>query len=150
MESINNVRSNLSKTISKRWSIIAISGFFLFGLILILMHFIHPEINPINRFMSEFILGQHGWIMNIAYTGNFIGCISLIIAIYHSYSPPLRSWAALISLGIAAICILNNYFPVDIYGKTTITNAILKIFSKLKVRAKTGLAVRVKLRVVWE
>ncbi|MFX0137770.1 MAG: DUF998 domain-containing protein [Candidatus Hodarchaeota archaeon] len=119
MKSINNVKNNLSKTISKRWAISAISGFFLFGFILISMHFIHPEFNPINRFMSEFILGQHGWIMNIAYTGNFIGFFSLIIAIYHSYSPPVRSWAALISLGIAVICILSNYFPVDIYGKAT-------------------------------
>lgn len=114
---MTSIKKNSLKTLNRRWSIIAISGFFLFGFILFVMHFIHPEINLLNRFMSEFILGEHGWILNIAITSNLIGFISLIVAIYLAYPPPHRSWLALLSLGIAMVCILSNYFPVDIYGK---------------------------------
>jgi hypothetical protein len=67
--------------------------------------------------MSEYALGEFGWLLNFAFVGNLIGSFALIITIYISYSPPFRSWISLISLGIATITILTNFFPTDIHGK---------------------------------
>jgi hypothetical protein len=103
----------------QRWSNISIAGFCLFFLVLIAMHCVHPEFDPSTRFISEYILGDFGWILNIAITGNLIGCISLLMAIYYGYPPPFRSRTVLLSLGLATGCIFSNFFPVDVYGKAT-------------------------------
>jgi hypothetical protein len=81
------------------------------------MHFVHPEIAFTNRFVSEYVLGERGWLLNIAFAGNLIGSVAFIAAIYQAYPPPHRSIAAMTCYGFATLAILTNFFPVDPYGK---------------------------------
>ena len=61
----------MEKSTSKRYySIIAIIGFTIFLSVLFLMHFVHTEFTFSNHFMSEYVNGEHGWILNIAFAGN--------------------------------------------------------------------------------
>lgn len=106
-----------TRLIEKRLGFIAIAAFSVFPIIIILMHFIHPEFSFSKRFMSEYVLGEFGWLLNFAFIGNLIGSVALIIAIFISYPPPFRPWISLICYGIATITIITNFFPTDIHGK---------------------------------
>ena len=99
-------------------SITAMTGFIVFLLVLFLMHFIHPEFPFSDHFVSEYVHGEYGWLLNFAIIGNLIGSIAFLIAIYRAYPPPYRSIASLIFYGIAALAILTNFFPIDPSGRS--------------------------------
>ncbi len=101
----------------RRLSSVAIVGFSLFLFVLFLMHFVHPEIAFATRFMSEYALGEHGWLLNIAFSANLVGSVAFLVAVYRAYPPPHRSNAAVTCYGIATLAILTNFFPTDPYGK---------------------------------
>ena len=98
--------------------IIAMIGFIVFVLVLFLMHFIHPEFTFSDHFVSEYVLGEYGWLLNFAIIGNLIGSIAFLIAVYRAYPPPYRSIVSLIFYGIAALAILTNFFPIDPSGRS--------------------------------
>jgi hypothetical protein len=114
---MNNPRNNPTGTSARHWSSVAIAGVSVFIGIILVLHVIHPEFDPSKRFMSEYVLGNYGWLLNIACLGNLIGSIALTIAVYLAYPPPVRSWICIICLGIAAISVLTNFFPTDLHGK---------------------------------
>jgi hypothetical protein len=99
-------------------AIIAMTGFTIFLSVLLLMHFVHPEFDFSSHFMSEWVNGEHGWILNIAIIGNLIGSIALIIAVYRAYPPPYRSRTSIVFYGIATLAILTNFFPIDPSGES--------------------------------
>jgi hypothetical protein len=99
-------------------STIAVIGFIVFLSVILLMHFVNPEVTFWNHYVSEYVHGEHGWILNIAITGNLIGSIAFIIAIYRAYPPPYRSMTSIFLYGIVTAAILTNYFPIDPSGET--------------------------------
>ena len=99
-------------------SIIAMIGFIVFVIVLLLMHFIHPEFSFSDHFVSEYAHREHGWLLNFAIIGNLIGSIAFLIAVYRAYPPPYRSTVSLIFYGIAALSILTNFFPIDPLGRS--------------------------------
>lgn len=101
----------------RRSSIIAMTGFIASLAVLFLMHFIHPEFTFSSHYMSEYVNGEHGWILNFAFIGNLIGSIALIIAVYRAYPPPYRSRTSIVFFGFAALTILSNFFPIDPSGE---------------------------------
>jgi hypothetical protein len=98
---------------------IAMAGFIFFLAVLFIMHLIHPEFTISDHFISEYVIGEYGWLLNFAFIGNLIGSIALIITVYCSYPPPYRSNISLVFYGIATLAILTNFFPVDPAGKST-------------------------------
>jgi hypothetical protein len=96
---------------------IAMTGFIGFLAILVLMHFIHPEVTFASHYMSEYVNAEHGWILNFAIFGNLIGAVALIIAIYRAYPPPYRSRTSIALFGFATLTILSNFFPIDPSGE---------------------------------
>lgn len=127
-ESMNNLRNNSIGISTRRWSSIAIAGVSVFIVVIIVLHVIHPEFDPSQRFMSEYAIGEYGWLLNIAFLGNLIGSFALTLAVYHAYPPPLRSWTCIVCLGIVTISVLTNFFPTDLHGKAmTVTGHIHNI-----------------------
>jgi len=106
-----------TRLITRKLATISIAGFFVFLIIDLFMHFVSPEIDPAKRYVSEYILSTHGWLMNIAFVGNLIGCATFTYAFYLSYQKPFRSWICIICLSIATLSVLTNFFPADINGK---------------------------------
>jgi hypothetical protein len=98
-------------------SSIAIMGFLAFLIIVILLHFLNPEFDPLKRFISEYITGHFGWLLNVAFVGNFIGCIALTIVVYQAYQPPYRSLIGIICFIITPLTVLTNFFPADLQGE---------------------------------
>ena len=98
--------------------IIAMAGFILFVFVLFVMHFLQPEFAFSDHFMSEYVHGEHGWLLYFAIIGNLTGSIALLIAVYHAYPPPYRSTISLVFYGLATLAILSNFFPIDPTGKS--------------------------------
>ena len=72
-------------------STIAMAGFTAFLSVVLLMHLVNPELALASHYVSEYAIGKHGWLLNIAFIGNLIGSIALIIALCRAYPPPHRS-----------------------------------------------------------
>ena len=69
-------------------SLLAIIGFSMFIIIMfsfhfISFHFIQPELDPMTRFGSEYVVGRLGWIMNLAFFF-FAGGLFLLAATFKS------------------------------------------------------------------
>ena len=52
-----------------------------FLLLLAALHFIKPELDPSWRVISEYALGDYGWIMVLAFLSLAVSCVSLFVAI---------------------------------------------------------------------
>ena len=58
----------------------------LFLAILILLHFLKPEIDPIWRMISEYEIGRYGWLMRVAFFCWGASVLTLLITIWPSLS----------------------------------------------------------------
>lgn len=52
-----------------------------FILLLVALHFVKPELDPSWRFISEYELGEYGWLMRLAFFCLALSCVSLCVAI---------------------------------------------------------------------
>jgi uncharacterized protein DUF998 len=52
-----------------------------FLLLLAALHFIKPELDPSWRVISEYALGDYGWMMALAFLSLALSCVSLFVAI---------------------------------------------------------------------
>ena len=53
----------------------------LFLVLLAAVHVIKPELDPSWRFISEYAIGEHGWVMVVAFLSLALSCATLFIAI---------------------------------------------------------------------
>ena len=115
------------------WTFIGVAGLVFFIFIVILLHFISAELNPMHHFLSEYATSEFGWLFNIALVGNFISLISLGVIIYQVYQPPFRSWTCIVGIWITAITttIIANIFPADPLGKSITTSGYIHNYSAL-------------------
>lgn len=85
----------------------------LFGLLLALLHGLKPELEPSWRFISEYALGDHGWMMTLAFFLWAFACVSLIVALW----PVVSGWigrTGLALLGVNAVgLIMAGAFRTD-------------------------------------
>lgn len=77
----------------------------LFVLILCSLHLLQPEFDPTWRFVSEYALGNYGWMMHLAFGLLAVAQISVAITIF----PHIRTvtgYIGLVILGISAIGVI--------------------------------------------
>jgi len=79
---------------------IAIVGISYFLTTVIALHFLRPDYDPVSRFVSEYAVGQYGFLMTSAFFGLSLGSLALVIRLYQGVSRSARSWIGLILLGI--------------------------------------------------
>lgn len=110
----------------QKFASVAIIGFLLFLAIMFLFHFIQPELNPLTRFGSEYVVGRMGWLMNIAFFCFAIGLASLTYAFNQSLKPPTKSRTGEILLGISTLGVLGSgIFNADLQGADSTTTGAL-------------------------
>jgi hypothetical membrane protein len=71
-----------------------------FVIVIILLHILQPEFDPRFRFMSEYALGDYGWLMTAAFF--FLGLAPLIAAVGLRKLNE-KSWSARIGLGLLIV-----------------------------------------------
>ena len=85
-----------------------------FLLLLFLLHFIKPEFDPSWHFISEYAIGENGWIMMIAFLLLAAGYVSLFVAIRSQISKGIwgRIGLALILISATGLAI-GGIFTTD-------------------------------------
>jgi len=81
-------------------STVALSGGATFGVLLLGMHVLKPEIAPSWRFISEYALGDFGWLMHLAFLAFAGAHLGLVVSLHRLV---FRSWPARLGLGALAL-----------------------------------------------
>jgi hypothetical protein len=85
-------------------------------LVLGLLHVVSPEVDPVTRPVSEYALGDFGWLATIRTLAQGIGPIALAVALRR------ERLGALLLLVVGLLKLVMPLFPVDALG-TTATSA---------------------------
>lgn len=103
-----------------RVSIVSAAAFFI---LFTLLHFLKPEIDPSWRFISEYQLGQYGWMMHLAFWSLAVSAASLWLAV-QSQIRTIGGYIGLFMLFVATIgFVLAAAFTTDPITATTGTDA---------------------------
>ena len=76
----------------------------LFLLLLFLLHFLKPELDPKWRMISEYEIGRFGWLMRLAFFAWGAGLLALLVALWPSLLPVsgliARAWLIVIVIAL--------------------------------------------------
>ena len=79
-------------------------------LVLGLLHLVSPEVDPVTRAVSEYALGDFGWLATIGTVAKGVGAIALAVALRRERA------AALLLLVFGLMTLAMPLFPVDALG----------------------------------
>ena len=92
---------------------LALTSAALFVVLLAALHILKPELDPSWRFISEYEIGDHGWIMRLAFVALAISCAALGVAVL-SQIRTLPGYLGLVLLAPSAIgMVLAGIFVTD-------------------------------------
>jgi hypothetical protein len=100
------------------WSAtIALVGAVSFTLLLIALHILRPELDPIRYPASRYAVGPYWYLMTLAFFSISTASWALLIGLYRDLSQPARSWTGLGFVGAwAAGVLVAMIFPMDVEG----------------------------------
>lgn len=127
---------------------VAIAGIAYFAVIIVALHFLRPDHNPIQRPTSEYAVGRYGWLMTTAFFSMSVATFALVIGLFQGVPPSARSRIGLVLLGIWAVGVLIAMsFPIDLEGAPpTIVGTIHRINGPLAFLSVTVGAILVSWR----
>jgi hypothetical protein len=85
----------------------------LYSILLLSLHVIKPELDFTWRFISEYALGKHGWIMTLTFVSIAISQLAIVFVIW----PHVKTWIGYI--GLFVLCLsaigysITAIFPTD-------------------------------------
>jgi hypothetical protein len=110
--------------VSAGWSprsdgLLALAGAGIFAVSVVVLHFVEKEFEPSSRFISEYVLGDWGWLMNLA----FFALGGAIVAVAHGLrrglSPGRRVTASVRLLYVGGITtVLTAFLNTDALADT--------------------------------
>ena len=89
--------------ISRTAALLAFAGAATFAVLLVALHFIKPGVDPSWHFISEYAIGDYGWIMVLAFLSLAVSYVSLFVAIRSQ----LRTIAGRIGLALLLVSALG-------------------------------------------
>jgi hypothetical protein len=95
---------------------VAAAGPVAVALIIVALHAIKPEFQPSWRFISEYAIGPHGWIMKLAFLIWAASCAALALTLKHE----LKSWPG--KIGVAVLLIVAvALVPAGLFAQDPVT-----------------------------
>jgi hypothetical protein len=83
-----------------------------FAVLVIALHIVDPQMNPLSDTISEYVMEPYGYLMTIAFIMRGLGELFLVIGLVLGIAPSSRSWTGLILLALAMVCsFLIAIFP---------------------------------------
>jgi len=127
---------------------VAFVGISYFVVVIIALHFLRPDLNPIQRPTSEYAVGPYGWLMNSAFFSMSVACWALIIGLSQGVSQPARSRIGLGLMGLWGVAVLiAMFFPIDPDGAPqTLSGTIHRINGPMAFLSLTAGAILVSRR----
>jgi hypothetical protein len=96
---------------------VAIVAIAYFAAVIVALHFLRPDLNPISRPTSEYAVGPYGSLMASAFLSMSLASWALVISLYQGLSQAARPRIGLALLGLWAVAVLiAMIFPVDPEG----------------------------------
>lgn len=84
----------------------------LFLVLLAALLVLKPEIDPAWRFISEYAIGRHGWMMSLAFLSMAASCVATVIALWSQLRVGGRIGAGLLLIGALGLT-LAGIFTTD-------------------------------------
>jgi hypothetical protein len=110
----------------KTLTTLALIGIAYFVAVIVTLHFLRPDLNPISRPTSEYATGPYGFLMTSAFLSMSVASLSLVIGLYKGMPQSARSRIGLILLGIWGVGVLVAMsFPIDPEGTRQTTTGII-------------------------
>jgi hypothetical protein len=110
----------------KTLATLALIGIAYFVAIIVTLHFLRPDLNPISRPTSEYAVGPYGFLMTTAFLSMSVASLSLVIGLYKGIHESARSRIGLMLLGIWSVGVLVAMsFPIDPEGTRQTTTGII-------------------------
>ena len=79
--SIDSEPSTTSRPRARLAALLAVGGVMAFAVLVLALHVLKPEFAPSWRFLSEYSIGRHGWVMMLAFFCWAISAIALAVAL---------------------------------------------------------------------
>jgi hypothetical protein len=119
---------------------VAIAAILYFVVILVALHFLRSDRNPLSQTTSEYAVGPYGFLMTSAFFSMSVATLALVIGLYHGLSQPARSRIGLALLGAWAVGVLiAMLFPIDLQGAPqTVSGMIHRINGPLAFLSLTA------------
>ena len=96
---------NMQRSTLVRYSALgSLFGVLIFTVLVIALHVLRPQMNPLSHAISEYALGPFGFLMTIAFVMRGLGELLLVIGFAAGTMRSNRSWAGLIFLALATLC----------------------------------------------
>jgi hypothetical protein len=93
--------STTNRSPNLRWiAYVALGGVTYYFVILVSLHFLRPDVNPISEFTSAYSFGSFGFLMTTAFFSQSLGSFALVSGLYQAVSQQARSLMGLIFLGV--------------------------------------------------
>lgn len=109
----SNVSTGPISTSAPLWARISLLSGVGFVALLALLHLIEPGFDPSWRFISEYALGRHGWVMSLAFASLAVSATALLLAIANQ----VRTVGGYVGIGLLTLSIvgfiLAAAFPTD-------------------------------------
>ena len=67
---------------------VALVGIAYFVVIIVALHVLRPDLNPIQRPTSEYAVGPYGWLMTSAFFSMSVASWALVFGLYQGVSQP--------------------------------------------------------------
>jgi uncharacterized membrane protein YozB (DUF420 family) len=137
-----------TRTQLARIATVAVAGIAYFGAIIVVLHFLRPDLNPLSRPTSEYAVGQYGFLMTSAFFSVSLATFALVTGLYRGVSRAARSRIGLGLLGVWGVGVLiAMIFPIDPEGAPqTISGTIHRINGPLSFLSLTAGAILVSRR----
>ena len=121
-----------------RVATIALLGVAYFAVIIVVLHFLRPDLNPISSPTSEYAVGRYGFLMTSAFFSMSLGSFALVIGLYRGVSQRARSGIGLLGIWAVGVLIAMS-FPIDPEGAPqTISGTIHRINGPLAFLSLTA------------
>lgn len=107
---------------NSKFAVVTIAGICIFvSIMFVAFLFIQPELDPVKRFGSEYVVGRNGWLMRIAFYSFATGLAGFVIAMARSFDTEIRSVLAMLLFSIGSVGILfSGIFDTELLVRNTL------------------------------
>jgi Protein of unknown function (DUF998) len=105
------------RSLVSRLASISLASITIFAILIIMLHFLRPDLDPLQRPTSEYAVGQYGYLMTAAFFCMSIATFTLVIILNKKMRGKARSIIGLILLTTWGVAVLiAMIFPIDAEG----------------------------------
>ncbi len=84
----------------------------IFVVLVVLLHVLRPQLNPLSHAISEYAIGPYGFLMTLAFIMRGLGELFLVVGLALGITRSSRSWTGLVLLTLSTLCtFLVAIFP---------------------------------------